>query len=171
MADIDQSNRGSDGGSRRKVHGIKIDMTPLVDLAFLLLTFFILTRTFQEKRILEVNWPDKPTALMDLPPVSAENVLNLVLAEDDKLYWWIWSDPKPKTSDFSKDGLRKLLIDQRKANPKIVVLIKPKDSSKYSNLVDVLDEIQITKTPRYVLMDFSPEDEKVIDDALLAHNR
>jgi biopolymer transport protein ExbD len=74
MAEINQNGKRGNSASKTisKRHGIKIDMTPLVDLAFLLLTFFILTRTFQEKYILEVNWPDKPTTPKNVPLVEAE---------------------------------------------------------------------------------------------------
>jgi biopolymer transport protein ExbD len=168
MADINPSNNRSSSNSKR--HGIKIDMTPLVDLAFLLLTFFILTRTFQEHHVLEVQWPDKPTSQTQGEPVSAKNVLNLIIGEDNKIYWWMEDQPNAKVTDLSKNGLRQLLITKRESNPKIVLLIKPKDISKYSNLVDVMDEVTILGMERYVLMDFGPNDEKVIHESLLAES-
>jgi hypothetical protein len=95
-------------------------------------------------------------------------VLNLAVAEDNKVYWWVSSEANAKVVDLSKDGLRKLLIEKQKANPKIVLLIKPKDTSKYASLVDVLDEVMIVGMTRYFLIDFGPDDQKIIDNSLVA---
>jgi biopolymer transport protein ExbD len=161
MAEITQSGSSHGHGKiRTKKRSTKIDMTPMVDLAFLLLTFFILTTTFKDKMIMRVDMPSNEGG--PGPKISHEKVLNLVLAENNKVYWWIGFDSQPQLTNYSKDGIRKLLLEKSQAIPELMVLIKPKDNSKYENMVDVLDEISITKTQRYAIVDFSAEDKTKI---------
>lgn len=127
----------------------------MVDLAFLLLTFFILTTTFNDPYVIPLPMPDNsgPQA-----PISPRNVMNLVLAEEGKVYWWDGLDGKVETTNYLNKGIRELLLNHKKANPKVMVLIKPTDKSKYENIVDVLDEITITGTQRYAIVDFTDDD-------------
>jgi biopolymer transport protein ExbD len=157
MAEINQnSGHKSDGRVRVKKMSTRIDMTPMVDLAFLLLTFFILTSTFNDATIMNLDMREG-----EPQPINHKNVLNLVLAEQNKVYWWIGIDPPISKTDFSPKGLRKLLLAHR-ANPHLMVLIKPKDESKYENIVDVLDEITIAGIERYALVDYTEDDKTIL---------
>jgi biopolymer transport protein ExbD len=152
-----------DGGRiRASRRSTRIDMTPLVDLAFLLLTFFILTTVFTDDRVLVLTMPGKPEESNPAPPISARNVLNLVLAKDNSIYWWIGLDPPVGTTNFSKDGVRHLLLEQRRVNPHIMVLIKPRSDAKYRSVVDILDEMNITGIDRYAIVDFTGDDERIL---------
>jgi len=164
MAEISQSSSPSTGGTkiRSKKHSVKIDMTPMVDLAFLLLTFFILTTTFKDKFVLQLDMPDKVTDVTSPPLISADKVLNLVLAENNKLYWWTGFE-KPKLTNYSKDGVRKILLEKGQSIPQLMVLIMPMDNSKYENMVDILDEVAITNTARYAIVDFSEDDRSMLE--------
>jgi biopolymer transport protein ExbD len=123
MAQLDTG--GGDGGGKKGKHQKKrakkasthIDMTPMVDLAFLLLTFFMLTTTFSKPKTLEINMPAKVEDPEKQPPVS--NVLTLLLKGDDKkkdkIYWYynaLKEDTKFESTNLSSDGLRKLLLDK-----------------------------------------------------------
>jgi len=165
MAEIQQGGGGGHkkgGKVRAKKQSTKIDMTPMVDLAFLLLTFFILTTTFNKPKTMEVNMPDKVQDEKDQTKINEKDILNLVLAENDKILWWIGLEPPVNTTNYSKDGVRKLLLEQTRANPKMMVLIKPKDESRYENMVNILDEMDITKTQRYAIVDFTNDDKAII---------
>ena len=161
MAEITQQSAqpGSGGKVRSKKRSTGIDMTPMVDLAFLLLTFFILTTTFNKSRVLPLVMPDR--AGTDVPEITADNVLNLVLAHDNKVYWWTGLTPPAEVTDFSKDGVRKVLLERR-INPKLMVLIKPRDDSRYANMVDILDEMKITGIERYAIVEFTEEDKDIV---------
>lgn len=162
MAEINQGNepKKPNGKVRTKKQSTKIDMTPMVDLAFLLLTFFILTSSFNDHKIMDLKTPDTSA-----PPqrIQDKDVLNLVLAENDKIYWWTGLEPPASETNYSKDGVRKILLERR-SNPRLMVLIKPKDDSKYQNMIDILDEIEITNTQTYAIVDFTDEDKRVIGD-------
>jgi hypothetical protein len=90
------------------------------------------------------------------PPVNENNVLNVVLADDNKVYWWKGLDPDAQQTNYSKDGIRKLLLE--KNHDKLIVLIKPMDNSKYENMIDILDEIAITQVKTYAIVDFTEDD-------------
>jgi hypothetical protein len=90
--------------------------------------------------------------------VNDENVLNLVLDENNKLYWWMGLEPKAELTNYSKDGVRKLLLQKRSANRDLIVLIKPRDNAKYENMVDIIDEMMITKMEKYAIVAFTDED-------------
>jgi biopolymer transport protein ExbD len=127
MAEV---NTDSGGGGKKK-HGkqrakktsTRIDMTPMVDLGFLLLTFFILTTTFNKPQAMEISMPVKDETLQDdqKNKVPAEYTLNILLTKDDKIFWYKGlADPNKgalpalNKVSFGKDGLRKLLLDQNK---------------------------------------------------------
>ena len=75
------------GKVRAKKQSTKVDMTPMVDLAFLLLTFFILTSTFNKAKTMEVTMPDKVVDEKEQTKINENDILNLVLAENDKIYY------------------------------------------------------------------------------------
>jgi biopolymer transport protein ExbD len=162
--------QGGGGGKGDKVRvkkqSTKIDMTPMVDLAFLLLTFFILTTTFNKPKTMELTMPDKVKDESEQTKVNENDILNLVLGENDKIYWWIGLTPPATVTNFSNNGVRKILLEQSKANPKLMILIKPQDESKYNNMVDILDEMEITNQKRYAIVDFTPDDKTIISGNL-----
>jgi biopolymer transport protein ExbD len=122
MAEIIANEGGGKkkGKKRAKKHSTHIDMTPMVDLACLLLTFFMLTTAFSKPKVMEITLPEKDPKGKQ-PEVNKSRVLNILLDENDKIYWYNGMvDPyKPipvlNVTDFGKDGIRKLLILRNKA--------------------------------------------------------
>jgi biopolymer transport protein ExbD len=121
MAEIIQNEGGGKkkGKQRAKKHSTHIDMTPMVDLACLLLTFFMLTTAFSKPKVMEITFPEKqdPKDIKDQPKIRSERTLNIILDENDKVFWYNGlADPrKPPlptlySTDFSKDGIRKVLL-------------------------------------------------------------
>src|SRR5882672_2738835 len=144
MAEINQSSGSS---SRVRIRSKKlsthIDMTPMVDLAFLLLTFFILTTILNKLKVMELTMPEKTN---ETTPVSERRVLTLLLDGSDKVYWRQGiSIPKLESVQFSHDQINKLLTAKNAEIDKMVVLVKASDKSKYKNLVDIVDEFAIAK--------------------------
>ena len=123
MAEIIQDEKGKKGGKRRpKKHSTRIDMTPMVDLMCLLITFFMLTTAFSKPKVMIITMPeknpkDKP---QDQPKISADRTMNVLLTGDDKVYWYngLIEPKKPlpvlTKTDFSKDGIRKVLLSRNK---------------------------------------------------------
>ncbi|MFD1188496.1 ExbD/TolR family protein [Pontibacter rugosus] len=141
-----------------------LDMTPMVDLAFLLLTFFMLTTTFAKPQAMDISMPiDEGTS-----PVKAKNALTVILGEKDKIYYYFgFADDVPEVleTDFSSTGIRSVLLSEKlRANPESVVLIKATEASRYRNLVDILDEMKITDTRKYALVDLATADKLLLQE-------
>lgn len=169
MSEVSQDGGGGKkkgGKIRSKKTSTKIDMTPMVDLAFLLLTFFVMTTTLNKPQTMEITMPEdddeKP------PKVNEKHVLTLVMGKDDKIFWYIGiTDPEVKVTNFSNKGIRKLLLEKKRDIPKLIVLIKSLDESKYKNMVDILDEMNINSIQRYAIVDVTPTDKELIKDVHL----
>ncbi|NVO84854.1 ExbD/TolR family protein [Hymenobacter terrestris] len=168
MAEIPQSGGGGGKGGKKRAKKMstKIDMTPMVDLAFLLLTFFMLTTTFSKPTVMEINMPVKPKNEEEKSEIKASNAFTVLLSADNKIYYYdglLSGDVKPelKESSYGADGIRKELLS-RHTNPNLVVLIKPADDSNYKNMVDILDEMNITDQKKYALVDISKADNELI---------
>ncbi|MGC6414253.1 MAG: ExbD/TolR family protein [Bacteroidia bacterium] len=126
MAEIQQSGGGNDGGKKRaKKQSTRVDMTPLVDLAFLLLTFFVLTSTFSKPKVLRMIFPEKLD--QDNPQLKRPEVkdgLTILLTGDDKIYYYTGSlkaETEIIPTDFTKNGLRKVLIEK---NAPLIKILK-----------------------------------------------
>ena len=112
MAEIQQQADSGGGGKKRaKKMSTKIDMTPMVDLAFLLLTFFMLTTTFNKPNVMQVTMPVKPKP--DDPPseIKSSNAMTLILGEANKVYYYeglLADDVKPElqVTNYGATGVR-----------------------------------------------------------------
>ncbi len=163
MAEIHHGGQASpDPKVRVTKRSTRIDMTPMVDLAFLLLTFFILTASFKADRVLPLTMPEKPDKMSTLPVMPAKGILNLMLSKGDRIYWWIGLEPPVRITNYAKDGVRKILLEKRRSVPGLMVLIKPDSVSRYKNIVDILDEMTITHTTRYAIVDLTQDERDMI---------
>ncbi|NNC95239.1 MAG: biopolymer transporter ExbD [Chitinophagales bacterium] len=150
---------------RQKKDVVDIDMNPMVDLAFLLLTFFMLTTTFNQPQAMEIVMPVQPDkeAVEKEQPIKESRTLSIMLAGEDKIHWFRGiTDPEVKTTSYSGEGIRKVLLEMDRDITDMVVLIKPTDDSNYKNLVDILDEMQITSIERYAIVKVSKSDRELI---------
>ena len=169
MAEISNQGGGKkDGKVRSKKTSTRIDMTPMVDLAFLLLTFFVMTTTLNKPQTMEITMPEKPKGEEKPPVVNEKRVLTLVLGQDNKIYWYLGiTDPKVEVTDFSAGGVRTVLMRENSAIRDMVVLIKPSDESRYKNVVDILDEMSISNVARYALVEITDVDKQLIKESNL----
>lgn len=171
MAEISQGGgggKGKGGKVRSKKASTKIDMTPMVDLAFLLLTFFMLTTTFNKPQTMELTLPEKPKAEDKVPEVNEKKVVTLILGANDKVYWYHGiTNPEVKVTDFSANGIRKVLMTQNSQIPGMILLIKPSEESRYKNMVDILDEMNITNMQRFALVPITTEDKDLVKESNL----
>ncbi|NHA05369.1 biopolymer transporter ExbD [Mucilaginibacter sp. HC2] len=165
MAELDTSGGGKHKGGkvRSKKQSTRVDLTAMVDLAFLLITFFIMTTTLAKPKAMDLAMPDKDEKTKDQLAIAASRSLTLLLGSDDKLEWYLGEPGKsaPTIDNYSKDGLRKTLIEKKKevlekTGKSMFVVIKPSDKSTYKNVVATLDEMNITNIDSYGIVDISP---------------
>lgn len=163
MAELDTSGGGKHKGGkvRSKKASTRVDLTAMVDLAFLLITFFMFTTTLNKPKAMDLVKPDNSVKTSQLP-VAATRTMTILLGSHNKLEWYIGEPGKsaPTVDGYGKDGLRKALIENSKniqeshAAPDntMIVLIKPSDKSTYENLVSTLDEMSITNIKTYAIV-------------------
>lgn len=180
MAELDTSSEShgkKKGGVRSKKVSTKIDMTPMVDLAFLLVTFFMLTTTFNKPNAMEVIMPEKPKPedTASQTKVKASEALTVIIAQKNRLFYYkgISENPVVEQTNYSANGLRKVLLDfdaevkskQRAEGKKEVgpvVLIKAIDEAQFGHMVDVLDEMKITGIQRYAIVDIMEAEKNML---------
>lgn len=139
-----------------------IDMTPMVDLAFLLLTFFVLTSNLVKPWTIEIDMPSKVKDPIDRPLLDAKRAMSIVLGDQNKVYWYMGVPTgHAEVTDFSVNGLRKILTEKKESVENLYVLIKPSDHSHYKNVIDALDEMIITEITRYSIVEPESEDKKL----------
>jgi len=125
MAEIIANEGGKQKGKKRsKRHSTHIDMTPMVDLMCLLLTFFMLTTAFSKAKVMEIVLPEKTPKDQkkeDAPQVDKDRALNIILIGDNKVLWYNGlADPtKPplptlNETDFSDEGIRRVVLQRNK---------------------------------------------------------
>jgi len=150
----------------------------MVDLAFLLITFFMLTTTLSKPQSMSLGLPDKdddPSKNKDVK-VDENRTMTVLLGDNDKLvyYMGLLATPivAPKDIAYGKEGIRKeLLLRKTKVleytgtkDKGIIVIIKPSKKSNYRNLIDILDEMAIVDVPTYAIVnDFAPEETKLLE--------
>ncbi|MCB2406639.1 ExbD/TolR family protein [Hymenobacter lucidus] len=153
------SLRSSRRNFRRILHP---DMTPMVGLGFLLVTFFLLAADFKKPTVLDLMMPVSRTHC-DPPIDRSSSATTLVLGKSDKVLYYNGmlrngSTPDVQVMDFSSTSLRHLLLKLKQEHPNYIVLIKPSDKAKYRNIVDALDEMNITGQTQYALVDMQQGD-------------
>jgi len=181
-------NTGDGGGGkdkkvRSKKQNSKVDLTAMVDLAFLLITFFMLTTTLSKPKAMELGLPDKedPNDKNQNIKVDENRTMTILLGDNNKLvrYVGLLATPvaggTPKEFTYGKEGIRAELLKRKasvlaystaKGKPKngMIVIIKPSKKSNYRNLIDILDEMGIVEVPTYAIVnDFSPEETKLLE--------
>lgn len=154
MAAVDspapQSNAHKGKRKRRRV-GVRIDMTPMVDVAFLLLTFFMLTTVFSRPQAMEISIPESDTPI----ELAQSNLLIVRAATDGRFYWTLGLGD---TEGTTLEGLHDVLVRYNAANDKLVTLVKVDPESTYATAVDLLDELQLADVTRFSLAPMLPED-------------
>lgn len=116
MAQIQESGGQGDGKKRAKKQSTQVDMTPLVDLAFLLLTFFVLTSTFSKPKVLRMIFPEKlEKDNPNVKPPEVKNGLTILLTENDQIYYYngaLNKETEMIRTDYTKKGLRSILVER-----------------------------------------------------------
>jgi biopolymer transport protein ExbD len=193
MADIDTSG----GGGHKKGPGVKkskklstrVDLTPMVDLGFLLITFFIFTTTMSSPTAMKLNVP-KDTDEKDQTKIKQSGALTIIMGKGDQIYYYMGelTDPNSQWKTATYKGIRDIILDKKKevvaahihdkgceqlqkdaggdANACLdrdfMVIIKPGAESSFKNTVDILDEMTINVVKRYALVDISDQETTLV---------
>jgi biopolymer transport protein ExbD len=150
--DVGGGGPKSRGGKRKpRRRGVRIDMTPMVDVAFLLLIFFMVTTVFRRPQALEITLPSE-NASIEIPE---ENVMQLRVQQSGKAYWNIGLE-MPNAIDVHK--IHEVVKQHKDNNPALCAVIKIERKAPYHYMVDVLDEVTLGELTRFSLAPFVAED-------------
>lgn len=154
---VERQKPGKTKGHRRPKRriAIRIDMTPMVDIAFLLLIFYMVSTVFSMPQAMEINLP--PEEEQTEVEVAESNLLTIRIDGLDRFFWNIGNPAKnlPQMIPSLKaaadtggyavdaDSLRSLLVSLNRENPKLSTLILIRKDARYNAMVDILDEIDI----------------------------
>lgn len=187
MAEMDTSSSGGHkkgpGVKKGKKLSTRVDLTPMVDLGFLLITFFMYTTTMSKPKTMQINMPYKDENITEKEQTKIKNsvALTVLLSENHRIYYYegIGDDPEnpPQlnvTYFKNKDGIRDVIINKKKAiedlrrqgalneKDQLTVLIKPDEKSTYEDMVNMLDEMNINDVRVYAILDISDVDKEFI---------
>jgi biopolymer transport protein ExbD len=186
----DDGHKKGPGVKKAKRLSTRVDMTPMVDLGFLLITFFIFTTTMSSPKALNLNMPKDTKNEEELNKAKESGALTIMLGKDNAVYYYE-GQLLPDGSNFKSASfttIRDEIINKKKeviknhvhdANcPKIwaenkgdknscldrdfVVVIKPDQDATYKNTVDILDEMTINGVKRYAMIDITPQEYQVV---------
>lgn len=167
MASIDE---GGDSGHKKgpgvkkaKKLSTRVDMTPMVDLGFLLITFFIFSTTMAQPTAMPLLMPKDTEKEEEQNKIKASGALTIMLGKSNGVYYYEGDDPsKIQASDYKK--IRDVILSKKKStDPKdFVVVIKPNDEANYSNMVALLDEMTINEVKKFALVSISPQENELL---------
>ena len=181
MAELDTS-----GGGHKKGPGVKkgkklstrVDLTPMVDLGFLLITFFIFTTTMSQPTAFKLFLPDDKVIPEDQNKAKESGVLTIMMGADNHIYYYE-GQLKADGSNFlsasynGENSIREIILKKKAdvisrsrdaENPEkdFVVVIKPSADCNYQNVVDILDEMAINVVKKYALVDISEGEAQLV---------
>ncbi|MGN7720396.1 ExbD/TolR family protein [Chitinophaga sp. 22620] len=180
--DTSSKGGGKHDGTKSKKLSTRVDMTPMVDLGFLLITFFMLTTTMSKPKTMDLIMPKDTEKQEEQNKVKESTALTILLGKKNQVYYYegLAQDPNASSNpDFFKatsfantGGIRDVIIKKRdevarlrnfKGEPEdVVVIIKADDGATYQNFVDLLDEMAINRIQRYATVDISDQDKQWI---------
>lgn len=166
MAAIEEGGGGGHKGpgvKKAKKLSTRVDMTPMVDLGFLLITFFIFSTTMAQPTAMQLIMPKDTEKPEEQTKVKASGALTIMLGKNNGLYYYEGDDPtKIQATDYKK--IRDVII-QKKKNTKpedFVVVIKPNDEANYQNVVAILDEMSINEVKKFAMVNISPVENELV---------
>jgi biopolymer transport protein ExbD len=166
MSEIQISSSAKQKGVKSMINkSTRVDLTPMVDLGFLLITFFVFTSTMVKPVVMQINQPNDTNNTID--PICASCALTVLLDKNNRIKYYEGdaSTAVLKETGYGASGIRKIFSDKKMAVKKIrgnademVLIIKPMKESQFMNFVDIADEVTINCIKRYYLDEMKPED-------------
>lgn len=171
MAEIQTTQTIKQHGVRKcKKLSTKVDLTPMVDLGFLLITFFIFTTIIHKPKVANLIMPSNKT---DTHPtnIPESKVLQVLLASDNKVYYYFGNNVlNTAVTNLSSNGIRNVILKKQQQvaakyghKDALILMIKPLNDCNYKNIIDILDEVQINNIKHYVLTESTKEEQKIMN--------
>jgi len=167
MAEL-QTNNPKKDKKRINKKSTRVDLTPMVDLGFLLITFFVFTTTMSMPRTM---WVEAPKGEAN-DKVCQSCAFTVILDSNNVIRYYegdLANHPQIKETSFGPNGIRKILLDKRRSvkairgkEDELTLIIKPSDFSTLQNFVDMMDEVEINNIKKYYVDELTVEDKKLL---------
>jgi biopolymer transport protein ExbD len=171
MAEINDSSRQQrhqrTAGTKKST---RVDLTPMVDLGFILITFFVFTSALSQPMAMNLLVPsDKDSNTRDILCESC--VLTVLLDRDNTIWYYEGAEhyAANKATNYSASGIRQLIqqkkksVFQKRGSDQLVLIIKPAAQSSFKNLVDIVDECSISMVKRYYIDEVNVTDKNWLE--------
>lgn len=173
MAEITTISSKQKAGVRKsKKLSTRVDLTPMVDLGFLLITFFIFTTTMSLPKSMKIVMPAGGPGM----PIGNSTALTVIPIADNKIFYYHGelSEALSKNlygiSSFSfANGIGSVIRQKQSAldrsgigRNELMLIIKPAESSCFGNTVDILDEVLINEVGRYAVTELTKEEKQML---------
>ncbi len=173
MANVDlgsTKSAGKKGGKKRKAKkriAVRLDMTPMVDVVMLLITFFMLTTVLTTPQTMEINIPPDESTV----EVAESSLLTLRVTAEGAIYWNMGiEEPQlvelASAADSTIRKLRPLLEERNRSNPKLITLVKVEREGTFEMMVNVMDELNLANINRFSFAPFTPNDKERIKKSI-----
>ena len=169
MAEI-ETKRSAEKKKRFNKKSTRVDLTPMVDLGFLLLTFFVFTTKLSEAKAMDLVMPyDKVDTAKD--PVCESCVLTVILDKDNRIKYYegaLENNPAIKETGYAPGEIRAVLMQKKTAvknvrgNDQFILIIKPSAASNFKNFVDITDEVTICQIKKYYIDELKEADKRIL---------
>jgi biopolymer transport protein ExbD len=168
MAEI-ETKRSNEKKKRFNKKSTRIDLTPMVDLGFLLLTFFVFTTSLTAAKAMDIKMPYDKTPPDD--PVCESCVLTVLLDKDNRIKYYegaAENDPPIKETGYAPAEIREVLMQKKAAvkyvrgTDQFILIIKPSPASNFKNFVDITDEVTICQIKRYYIDELKEADKRIL---------
>lgn len=166
MSTIESSSRKRSSQNRISKNSTRVDLTPMVDLGFLLITFFVFTTQLSRPTVMNLNMPYDKAQPDD--NICASCVLTVILQPGNMIQYYEGmpqASPVLRQTSFAPEGIRKIILLKKDGVRRIrgseddfVLIIKPADGSTFQNFVDIVDEVAINNVKHYYVDEFTIED-------------
>ena len=161
MASIDVNNpllrhkKQKNAHTYRRRLGIRINMTPMVDVAFLLLTFFMLSTTLSRHQIMDIAVP----RLGESYYYPQQSILTIRVNNNNSIFWNVGNEVSNR---ISLNGLKNLLTLKSKQDSQLITLLKIDRKARYHSIIDVLDNLQLSGATRYSIAPMAETDREIL---------
>ena len=158
MANIETTNSKSKNGNKKAHRLVHVDLTPMVDLGFLLITFFVFTTTMSKPNVMPLLVPNDKEGASDI--VCESCTLTLIPDGDNGLFYYkgLPSNENLQHTNFTVTAIRQIINSQQQhlrqlgdKNKQLVMVIKPTDAASYQQFIDLTDEATINQVKRYYI--------------------
>lgn len=164
MAEINLPGNGSKGKKTFTKRSTRVDLTPMVDLGFILVTFFVFTSALSEPKVMDLMYPNDKDNGND--EICSSCAITVLPAKNNQLWYYEGKEETAAYKETSYTALRQLLVNKRKkvveqrGKNELILIIRPLQTSQYHNLVDIMDECKITGVVRYYIDEPSEQEKR-----------